>query len=129
MAVKHLPGYSKEEIRDKMSIEIPIWQRKEAWKSPLALIFIAGYIIYGIGYAIFWILRFILISWMRPLTKSTWLCKLGLHRWRYLRRSQEYTYYYCECCFKGAEDADELSKCLLRQTESEKKYNYFSLWQ
>lgn len=129
MAIKHLTGYSKEEIRDKINPKVPIWKRKEAWRSPLAFIFIIGYVIYGIGYAIFWLLRFILFSWMRPLTKSTWLCKIGLHRWRFLRSNIDYTFWYCESCFQGVDSEEELVSYLSQQSEADRKRNYFSLWQ
>lgn len=103
MAVKHLKPYTEKELRKK-NPDIPIWKRREAWISPLAVLLVIGYAIFGIGYAILWVLRLLLLSWMRPFTDAKWLCKLGLHKWRFLNKNHEYTYHYCKACHQGLEN-------------------------
>ena len=95
--------------------DIPFWARKESWQSPLAIFLIAGFIIFGIFYAIFWILKWSLFSWMRPFSNSKFFCKMGFHKYRddvelesklklKLPKNKtiisEYSYYICHVCGK-----------------------------
>jgi hypothetical protein len=105
MAIKHLIGKTVEEMNIP---RVPFWKRTEYWRSPLALILILGFIIYGISYAIFLTLKWVLFSWLRPFSNSIFFCKIGFHKYRKLDTdgvdNHYCTNYICEICKKNKQE-------------------------
>lgn len=99
MAIKHLSGRTFKEIFGNAD-DLPIWKRKEAWASPLAIILVIGYAAYGILFGVWWIIKWILFSWMRPFSNSRFLCKIGFHAYRKVAEDYETTTYLCKICNK-----------------------------
>lgn len=60
--------------------------KKSEWKnSPFVIFFIIGYFITFIFYALFWIIKWLIFSPIRPFTNSKWFCEQGFHKYRYKR--------------------------------------------
>lgn len=85
--------------------DVPIWERRSAWRSPIALLLILGYIIFGISYGLFWFIKWLLFSWIRPFSDSEWLCKQGFHKYGFVNSSHLSCYknYKCRVCHKEKE--------------------------
>jgi len=88
MAIKHLPGFTSEEIK-KLNPDIPFYERREIWMSPLAIPLIIGFIIFitflGFSYAFKWIF----LSWIVPFVNWKWFCKIELHKYRKIEQKIE----------------------------------------
>jgi len=84
--------------------DIPFYERREYWRSPLAILLIVGYIIFGILYALSWILKWVLFSWMRPFSNSKLFCQMGFHKYRDdkgANKEDDYSsHYICRICGK-----------------------------
>lgn len=78
--------------------DVPIWKRREAWLSPLAVLLVLGFIIFGISYGLYWFVKWLLFSWLRPFSDSEFLCRHGFHKYRLTKISYPYNYYKCIVC-------------------------------
>ena len=103
MAIKHLSGYSKKELK-KLNPDIPVWKRKELIQSPFIIFIGLGYVFAGIFFAVFMIIRFLFLSPIRGFTDAKWLCKLGVHKMRKYDHNSE----CCKICFYGATSERQL---------------------
>ena len=93
-----MPGYTEKELRKKS--EMPLWKRREVLQSPLIIFVIIGYAMYGIYYGIFWILKWLLFSWIAPFFNSHLFCKMGFHKYRNTDSDRRAKYYKCKICGK-----------------------------
>jgi uncharacterized membrane protein len=80
MSIKHLKPRTIEELET-----YPFWKRSEAWKSPLAILLVIGYVIYGFFYGIIWVLKWLIFSWMRPFSDSIFFCNISFHKYREIK--------------------------------------------
>jgi len=84
--------------------DIPFYERREYWHSPLAIFLILGFGIAIIGYGLFFIFKWILLTPIRPFTDVKWLCKdeIDLHKYRKIKENKwdAKTYYKCRICNK-----------------------------
>jgi len=81
MAIKHLPGFTPKELK-KLNPDIPIYERREAWLSPLAIPMAIGGAILFICYGVFFIFKWIFLSWMVTFIDWKWFCKIDFHKYR-----------------------------------------------
>ena len=106
MAIKHLKPKTFKEM-EVVIPRVPFWKKTEYWRSPLAIFLIIGFLIYGILYALFYILKWALFSWIRPFTDSPLLCKIGFHKYRKLGEDNSYINFLCEICNKSKREYDD----------------------
>jgi hypothetical protein len=96
-----MEDYTKETQSIKKS-DVPLWKREELWKSPFAPLLVVGWIASIISYGIFWLFKWLLFSWMRPLSNSKFFCDQGFHKYRKIcdRNGGWETLYRCKICNK-----------------------------
>ena len=67
---------------DQSVDSVPFYKRSEYWQSPLAIFLIIGFIIFGIVFTLYWVVKWLLFSWMRPFSNSSFFCQSGFHKYR-----------------------------------------------
>ena len=100
MAIKHLTPKSMKELQ---RIDVPIWKRRESWRSPLVIFILIGYGIYYTFFGIFWISKWIILSPIIPFVYSKKLCNIEMHKWRVTHAYSNSTQYECLVCQKKKE--------------------------
>lgn len=98
--IKHLKGFTEKELK-KLNPDIPIWKRREVLLSPLVIPIGVGYMIYFIFYAINWIIKWSLLSWIAPFIDWRYFCNIGFHKYRAKYPGSET--YKCKICNKELE--------------------------
>lgn len=93
MAIKHLKWYSRSELK-KINPDVPIWQRREILRSPLIILVMLGFMVYGILLLFKWLV----ISWIYPFFNWTGFCKIGYHKYR--RKGNFGKEHICRVCGK-----------------------------
>lgn len=100
MTIKHLSGYTDKELKKLNSVDIPIWERRESWRSPAVILILIGYLTYYIFLSIVWILKWTLFSWIWPFAEWQFLCDIGLHKYRVTKETSYNTTFTCKICKK-----------------------------
>jgi hypothetical protein len=82
--------------------KIPFYKRHEWLNGPFVIIIGIGYILFAIVFIIIWLLKWIILSTIRPFINSTWFCKQGFHKYRKIgtRPSGYEITYNCKVCGK-----------------------------
>lgn len=99
MAIKHLPGFTPKELK-KLNPDIPIYERREAWLSPLCIPLGIGAAIYCVFYGLFFIFKWLFLSWIVVFIDNKWFCSINLHKYRKISESTYRTEYKCKICNK-----------------------------
>lgn len=73
--------------------DIKLWKRPEIWASSLAIFVIIGYFLFIIVFGLWWLLKWIIFSPIRPFTNSKFLCEQGFHKYRVDNAPKENAYF------------------------------------
>lgn len=80
-------------------IDPPFGEKSEWTNSPYLIFLFIFYLIVCVLYGLFWVVRWILLSPIRPFTNSKWFCKQGFHKYR-RQEGADYDYFKCIVCNK-----------------------------